>query len=512
MKKAFSLIELLVSVIIISLIAASFVPIVSKKLNNGKIGVSANKVKTNCPADKYGANCQACDNTKCLLRICKNVCAGNQYRDANCVCKNCADVYSKNCIACSETQCLAEQKDAACPEECKECDEYGKCIECQSSDFRLVDGMCKLPKVPANQADCDRLTNYNSIYIPNDLSDATAGGFCVHRKNAGDYGGPSVDSPFITTVGVASSISYACNTSLCCFMGGEGRYDIQQQCTSKTTANTSSTCGCSVLNDNGSCKEAKNCTSKSKSDDLAHIANVGEGTYGGCYRTVCNWDAAAYICQRYSVGLTNAGDWDIPTLDQLNAIKSAIDAGPATKDSTTYTIAIQKFSGANGLQLCAEGGTENTTGSPKCNARKNYCAMGSNKYDCRASYIWGGANGGSNCDATGACTTKSCEEYSGLCYIHCDTRPASAPDFPTSPYKTYNNASCSKTCPTAYPYLITRTKTCLRYGTTVANVSQMFLVGNNTNKTTDVTVQEISGDNGRKSTASVRCVLNGYVD
>lgn len=64
--KAFSLVELMISLIIISLIAAAFVPVVTKKLSSDSI-ISGNigKITTNCE-EKFGENCKLCDKNRCI--------------------------------------------------------------------------------------------------------------------------------------------------------------------------------------------------------------------------------------------------------------------------------------------------------------------------------------------------------------------------------------------------------------------------------------------------------------
>lgn len=360
-----------------------------------------------------------------------------------------------------------------------------------------------------NQSDCDKVTNYSSIYIPNDVNNPNAGGFCVHRRNAGDYDGPSISSPFISTAGPSTAEKDACQSNLCCYIGGEGRGDIEKQ---RTTPNNSD--------------GAALCTSQNSSDDLVHIPGVGEGDYGACYRTVCNWNAAAYICERYSIGLSEAGDWSLPTKTQLEAIKAAIDNGPSTKDSasSTYKLAIQKFSGSSGMQLCAHSGTASTIGSHRCDSRNNVCnfvtstnAAGSStgtkaitKAACRPSYLWGINDGKIDCASGGTCTTKVCKTWSSDCKFWCDTKPCCGGAWNSSP-AAYYTFSCNSSCSAAkvgYPYTNYKQRICLAYEEAPSSVPVLTLTGDNKAKTTTVAVATSSSQS--QETASVRCVISQY--
>lgn len=90
-SKAFSLIELMISLIVISLVAAAFVPVITKKLvkssivagsmgNNGSNGVSSN-------CSKISEDCTLCAGDTCLS--CKNKCGtGEVLNSQNCKCED----------------------------------------------------------------------------------------------------------------------------------------------------------------------------------------------------------------------------------------------------------------------------------------------------------------------------------------------------------------------------------------------------------------------------------------
>ena len=139
-KRAFSLIELLISLIVISCITAAFTPLITKKfatnIGFGGSGGSSGAIATKCD-DKFSAECLLCNDTVCLS--CSKICPDNLCQDAdNCVCKecptsefpNCAKFTSTGCIQCQKGYRLADNQCAACPDgrysdnglECKYCD------------------------------------------------------------------------------------------------------------------------------------------------------------------------------------------------------------------------------------------------------------------------------------------------------------------------------------------------------------------------------------------------------
>ena len=75
-KKAFSLIELMISLITISCITAAFTPVVTKKLKNSNVTVALSEVTTKC--DKFTDECSLCYSSKCIA--CSRYCNDNQYK------------------------------------------------------------------------------------------------------------------------------------------------------------------------------------------------------------------------------------------------------------------------------------------------------------------------------------------------------------------------------------------------------------------------------------------------
>ncbi len=138
---------------------------------------------------------------------------------------------------------------------------------------------------PTSQADCDK---YDAKF----LTAAQNGGkaVCVTKWNIGDI--PSAPNGGIATSVTTVRTNRTCNANACCWQG----------------------------------KTAQPCDSSGTS-------------YSGCNRTVCTWYAGNASCQALAYNGTKAGDWRLPTKNELSKWASNINT-------------INKNKGDNGLRLC----------------------------------------------------------------------------------------------------------------------------------------------------------------
>ena len=167
----------------------------------------------------------------------------------------------------------------------------------------------------------------------------------------------------------------------CCWIGHSGKADKNRTARANTT-------------DDSGKVTARYCTAAGSSNSVigkvAHLSTVSPFDYEACNRTVCNWYAGDYICSNYAPesGTSKIGDWGLPSKEALDALESAVDAGPSSKTDTSAKINIQKFSGANGLQLCQAFYQHNNVGSPRCDWIDKRCYGYGADY-CNPHYIWG---------------------------------------------------------------------------------------------------------------------------
>ncbi len=116
---AFSLVELMISLITVCCIAAAFTPIVTKKLASQKVAVSGGaqgdsdlsdcatksfKYPSGDPCPEMQGTCLLCTEEACAT--CEIECEANQYRnDSCCICEDCSSRGNGHCIRCNSDEC-----------------------------------------------------------------------------------------------------------------------------------------------------------------------------------------------------------------------------------------------------------------------------------------------------------------------------------------------------------------------------------------------------------------------
>jgi len=125
----FSLVELMISLITISCIAAAFTPVITKKLKKQDIALSlaqTSEIKTPCNdgGTKYTSACELCTKDYCI-KCNLDTCPDGQYVDTSyCGCKNCSinkKVVPDNCEDCKK--CITCTKD--------------KCTKCETGYYLI---------------------------------------------------------------------------------------------------------------------------------------------------------------------------------------------------------------------------------------------------------------------------------------------------------------------------------------------------------------------------------------
>ena len=181
---------------------------------------------------------------------------------------------------------------------------------------------------PQSQADCDP---YNALFIPAAYNGSGGKNTCVTKYNVGDTNGPTIASSVYTITAGGTT----CNVTKCCWRG-----------------TTSSSCAAS-----GSWS--------------------GHSTsYSGCTRTVCTWAAANASCQSWAPNGTSAGDWRLPTQNEMKGWANNIQR-------------VSTYLGSDGLQLCDY--LSYSYGSVGCNYT-NRCSGAYNGY-CYPNYVWSSPSG-----------------------------------------------------------------------------------------------------------------------
>lgn len=294
-KAGFSLIELLISLITISLIVTAFVPVLTKKSKYKDVTIS----KSAADCKKFGDGCIVCNKTQCFLtKDSLDYLVQNTFD-----CKK----FGSDCISCNQTECFLTKSSIVCPNgqyknqnKCEAC--ASPCAGCSGSasfctsciqGYNLVNNKCK------------KFTDVPCVVI---------GGICVTKYNAGDYQGLAVPEPDVLVSGTVYSNYFNSHAGLICWKG-----------------QTASPC------------------------------DTANGSYSGCYRTVCTYTAAQKICSYHG--------WRLPSQAEL-----AYFAG--------YSLGL----GERGLQLCDKAAGYNSAQCASLNTCPNSVS------GCHPFFVW--AQGG----------------------------------------------------------------------------------------------------------------------
>lgn len=184
--KGFSLVELMISLIAISLITAAFAPVVTKKLSS--FGISVGSFSGgNSGGDNSSEN-------KCQGKQCDDGYYANSWE--GCSCTSCSDVFCKKCDNDSCSECL---------------DGYtlvdGKCVggtkECRENGGKPSEACCK---------------SVDAMFLPKETT-GLSNDLCMMKYNAFDG---TMDGMVPSQKGVKlAKVNETCTTGYCCWKGND---------------------------------------------------------------------------------------------------------------------------------------------------------------------------------------------------------------------------------------------------------------------------------------------------
>ena len=333
-QKAFTLAELLVSILIISVILTLLAPVITKraKENISINGGSTNKINTRLFIyNKSDSNCSEISGVNNSLSCNFTIPSG---------------VNRINAIAVSGGGGGAGATQPSI--------EYGKKLTVanatpktsKTQELTITSGMSNVTVTeligsgaggggaswgssggaPTSQADCDP---FNALFIPAAYNGTGGKNTCVTKYNVGDPNGPDIASS-VTIVDYVD-LGRCPSSASCCWKG------TYTPCTGSGSWNGHTT------------------------------------SYSGCARTMCKWHAANSSCQAWAPGGTSAGDWRLPTSNEMEGWANNI-----SKVST--------YLGSDGLQLC-DSSSYSSYGSVRCHDNYSRC-YGARYDDCRPDYVW----------------------------------------------------------------------------------------------------------------------------
>ena len=290
MKKqnAFTLAELLVSIVIISVILTLLAPVITKRAKESSKSASSTTTTTNSRVFTYNksdADCSEISGTN-SLECSFTVPAGVVSLGAVAVAAGGGGAgatqpsiqYDKLVIASNTSDGASKTQEIEITNSMKNIritSLFGAGAGGGGAAWtNKVDG----GDVPASQSECAK---YNAAYIPPEWNGGS--GVCVTKYNGGDPNGPKIPS----SVRTVTAGSKSCDDKACCWQG--------------TTVIKATATDINPGDSYG--KSYTTCTTV--------------GGYSGCTRTVCTWYAADDICKNHSIN--GVSGWRLPTTDEMSA-------------------------------------------------------------------------------------------------------------------------------------------------------------------------------------------------
>ena len=424
--KAFSLVEVMVSLIVISVISAAFIPVMTKKMTGKKINVTPKITLTqNCSDFTNKANggnndnscgkCTFCDMGKSTQRclLCNCNCPSGLFKDTEtCTCKSCTMI-DANCVSCSsggtcmsckQGMYLENNKCISCPSGYY-CPDGTKKIQCEKG-YYCANGMSHTP-CPAGKwsnegqstvctMDCETghaCNNGNKKYCTagtyvnstkSDCNNCEQGYYCTGGTNhtqcpAGTYS--------YATKATSSSTCKDCGAGYYC-SGGLSRSSCPagtySSATKATNSNTCANCWAGTYSNDG----ASGCTSCPAGQTSGQRAS----SCYGCGVAQCSGYSFGCTCSSCNVGYKTNG--------------SGGCTGCGVAQCSGYS------SGCT-CNSCNNGYFVNGGVCSACNSRCNSCSGSANgcNYNCKSG--WSGSD----------CNTPICSPNCAGCSTPntCDT-------------------------------------------------------------------------------------------
>ncbi len=418
-KKAFSLIELLISLITISVIVAAMAPIITHKLKHSNVALSAKSVKIDC-AQKFGTDCMMCNQKSCLWCTTYINVPDGQYVNPGFGCdrKNCADKFGSTCTKCTKDYCLG----------CLGGYGYNSanhsCSLCSapyvSQGGSSVCTMCNQGYKYQNEhgkTDCKECDTANGYFPNQDRLGCTLKTCPKGYRREGNGCVACSGNTYQSNDNYSGTSCYSCGSNSAANSSHTGCYSTCENASSCSSNQTYDGCHCVAKQeeDKGPCAKydailvqsgsTKFCMKKyNAGDGGGSIEGISTGqqtqkkngkyvtytdmhcwvgttaspctssNYSGCTRTVCNWYAANHVCS-VVLNRNNGENWRLPASSELNAIKDQYNN-------------VSKNQGTNGLQLCKAVNNGINNDGYQCMPGVDIC-RGSSSGDCWPSALWG---------------------------------------------------------------------------------------------------------------------------
>jgi len=412
---AFSLVELMISLITISCIAAAFTPVITKKLKKTDTALSiVTQITRDCTA-KFTEKCSLCyKNISCVT--CNRDCKENEYKNIEtCLCEDCStrDATGK-CMACEKDKCTKCQAGYYL-------DNTGTCKICPKGSYCLEGSIAATPcpngtyQDNAGQVSCKYCTagtwSSSTGRTSNCTDPCTAQYYCINGAKT-----PCPDGTY-SNAGASSCLQCSgkyenctrCNKDNCnscregysvkdgkCVFTCTGKYflKIDSLCVTKYNFGDVEILSIPSMvyvigSGGGYCDSTRyNCCWVGNTSTEG--CDSDNGGYSGCNRMSCNWTAAKEICGSYKYG---AKTWRLPVESEMaNWAENTVNKG------------------ADGLQLCSYHKVE---GVARCDYSTKCSGADQNICDTYAIHVDSQGHAYDYCNGWGLDNCRAVEAYKG---------------------------------------------------------------------------------------------------
>ena len=296
MMSAFSLVELMISLIVISIVTAAFAPVVTKKLKTSDMSIgsaSSDYIFDETICNKSVSNCSVCVKDECVR------CKIGYYLDSN-SCKacsnNCTTCDSQNgCTKCEDGYYLDGTQCKSCPDGCTKCENATTCTECKENYLKSGSSCVACPN------HCKTCTSSSQCSTCND------GYFMTEDKTCYKYECGNLIC-ILTTDNDEKLSLYR-------YYMGDGSLSLPEGinvCYAKES--------CEFGGLSPTCWKANSATHTFTSQYPQCLDNPIASTYSRCNRTVCNYNAAEVMANKYSTsGWRILKKTDVDKISKLKA-------------------------------------------------------------------------------------------------------------------------------------------------------------------------------------------------
>ncbi len=334
--KAFSLIELMITIITVAAITAAFTPVLSKKIQSSTTGASkeARLSILDC-ADKFGDKCKFCTKNECL--VCLSGCENeNETLDRKtCSCISCSSI-DENCTECKNNRCTQcnEGYYVNSEDKCSKCRIGHKCPN--GKDEEECDPLEGLYQDEEQQTTCDSCRGENKY-----CSQCTSNSVGTCRNCIKGYK-------------LSGTSCQACT---------KGTYQNQDN----YAGNSCTGCSAGTYNSNTAETQCYVCEAGYKCPGSNDRIKCAAGYYSKAGQSECSDCTNEYRCPN-----------ELTTLDT----RTPCEIGHYTPDSGRYTTSCTS---------CASGHYNSNTAEHQCYEcpAGHYCPGGSDKIQCQGGTVEG---------------------------------------------------------------------------------------------------------------------------